>query len=83
MTKHANYLTEAANYLEIVGPNFLKFGGPDGLLEAPDPPGRALDASWTAMWPGAAGDANFLVVLGAFTRILDPKLGAQNCQKST
>ena len=24
MTKHANYLTEAANYLEIVGPNFLK-----------------------------------------------------------
>ena len=78
MTKHANYLTEAANYLEIVGPNFLKFGGPDGLLEAPDPPGRALDASWAAMWPGGAGDPNFLRVFGAFYGILGSKLGAKN-----
>ena len=83
MTKHANYLTEAANYLEIVGPNFLKFGGPDGLLEAPDPPGRALDASWAAIWPGSAGNANFFRLLDAITEILRAKLGAQNCQKST
>ena len=50
----------------IFNPNYLKFGGPGDSPRLQNPPGRTLDASWAAMWPGGAGDGNFLVVLGAF-----------------
>ena len=70
-------------YHRMLGPNFLRFGRPDGLFEAPDPPGRALDASWAAGWPGGAGDPNFFHLLGAFTTISKPKTGPQNQSKST